>query len=426
MTGEPAAPASRWRPRRSRSGPASSLSAGVAAVSVTTAGVLPVYLVGVLSVQLREDLRFGPSLLGVLVAVFFATSAASALTAGMVVRRLGTVPVVRLAAATAGVSMLVIALFARDLLVLVAALVASGWANGVGQPASNDLISRAVPPGRQGLAYGFKQASIPLATLLAGVGIPLIAIPLGWRTAFAVGAGMALLITLTVPGTARLPEAGRAAPTEAAGPFRRPPLMVLACGLMLGAATGNALGSFLVATAVDGGIAPATAGVLAAVASGAGATARIVMGWLADRVRTKWLMVVALQMGIGGLSYALLGTGLEALIAAGAVLGYVTGWAWAGLSTYSVARMHPTMAARATSITQGGMGAGAAAGPLVFGVVVSASSYAVAWYSTAAVSVVAAAVIVQGRRMLMRDRPELVAAQALRRAGRGDRPQPAR
>ena len=223
---------------------------------------------------------------------------------------------------------------------------------------------------------------------------------------------------LTVPGGNRLRPPGSAEPSEAAGPFRRAPLVVLAVGLMLGAATGNALGSFFVATAVDSGIAPATAGVLAAVASGTGAAARIVMGWLADRVRAKWLLVVATQMGIGGLSYALLGTGVEVLIAAGAVIGYCTGWAWAGLSTYSVARMHPGMAARATSITQGGMGAGAALGPLVFGLVVSASDYSVAWYGTAAMSVVAGAVIVQGRRMLMRERPGLVAAQQQRRAAR--------
>jgi MFS family permease len=245
-----------------------------------------------------------------------------------------------------------------------------------------------------------------------------VAIPLGWRPAFAIGAGLALLVLLLVPGSGRLRAPGSSEPSEAAGPFRRAPLFVLAVGLMLGAATGNALGSFFVATAVDGGIAPATAGVLAAVASGTGAAARVVMGWLADRVRAKWLLVVATQMAIGGLSYALLGTGVEVLIAAGAVIGYCTGWAWAGLSTYSVARMHPGMAARATSITQGGMGAGAALGPLVFGLVVSASSYSVAWFGTAAVSVVAGFVVVQGRRMLMRERPGLVAAQEQRRAAR--------
>jgi MFS family permease len=395
--------------------PAGSRQAGTAAVAVTTVGVLPVYMVGVLWVQLREDLGFGPSLLGLLVAAFFGSSAVSALTAGTVVRRFGTSPVVRLSALVGAASMLLIAVGAQHTAVLVGALVLAGWGNGIGQPASNDLIARAVSASRHGLAYGTKQAAIPLGTMLAGVAVPTVAIPWGWRPAFALGAGLALFVTLIVPAGARLRPPGSSEPSEAAGPFRRPPLFVLAAGLMLGAATGNAMGSFFVATAVDGGISPASAGVLAAVASGAGAAARIAFGWLADKVRTKWLLVVAAQMAIGGLSYALLGTGVEVLIAAGAVLGYCTGWAWAGLSTFSVARMHPGMAARATSITQGGMGAGAALGPLVFGLVVSASSYAVAWYATAATSVVAGAVIVQGRRMLMRERPELVAAQQLRR-----------
>jgi MFS family permease len=403
------------RDRRTATG---STRAGAAAVAVTTVGVLPVYMVGVLWVQLRADLGFGPELLGTLVATFFFTSALAALTAGTVVRRFGTTPVVRLSALVGATSMLLIAVAAQHTPVLLGALVLAGWGNGIGQPASNDLISRAVATTRHGLAYGTKQAAIPLSTMIAGVAVPVIAIPLGWRPAFAIGAGLALLVLLVVPGAGRLRPPGSAEPSEAAGPFRRAPLFVLATGLMLGAATGNALGSFFVATAVDSGIAPASAGVLAAVASGVGAAARVAFGWLADRVRTRWLLVVAAQMAIGGLSYALLGTGVEVLIAAGAVIGYCTGWAWAGLSTFSVARMHPGMAARATSITQGGMGAGAAVGPLLFGLVVSATSYTVAWYGTAAVSVVAGAVVVQARRMLVRVRPELLAAQRQRRQTR--------
>ncbi|MGY2082258.1 MFS transporter [Blastococcus sp. SYSU DS0539] len=392
--------------------------AATAAVSVTTVGVLPVYMVGVLWVQLRADLGVGPSLLGVLVACFFSVSAVSALTAGMVVHRFGSAPVVRLSALVGAASLLLIALAGHHTAVLVGALVLAGLGNGIGQPASNDLIARAVSPDRHGLAYGTKQAAIPLSTMISGIAVPLVAIPLGWRPAFAIGAGLALVVMVTVPSGSRLRPPGSAGASEAAGPFRRAALFVLAVGIMLGAATGNALGSFFVATAVDSGISPGTAGVLAAVASGAGALARIAFGWLADRVRSRWLLVVAAQMAIGGLSYALLGTGVEVLIAAGAVIGYCTGWAWAGLSTYSVARMHPGMAARATSITQGGMGAGAALGPLVFGVVVAATSYAVAWYATAAVSVLAGAVILQGRRMLLHDRPGLVAAQRLRRRTR--------
>jgi MFS family permease len=402
--------------RRDR--PASSLSAGAAAVSVTTVGVLPVYMVGVLWVQIREDLGFGVSLLGTLVACFFFTSGLASFTAGMVVRRFGTSPVVRLSAVISAASMLVIALAAQHTVALIAALVVAGWGNGVGQPASNDLIARAVSSTRHGLAFGTKQAAIPLSTMIAGIAVPVVAIPLGWRPAFAIGAGLALLVVLTVPGGRRLPPPGTATPSEAAGPFRRAPLLVLSAGVMLGAGSGNALGSFFVATAVDGGISPATAGVLAAVASGIGAASRITFGWLADKVRTKWLNVVAAQMVLGGFAYALLGTGVEELIAAGAVIGYCTGWAWAGLSTFAVARMHPGMAARATSITQGGMGAGAALGPLLFGLVASATSYSVAWYANAGIALLAGVVVVQGRRMLMRERPGLVAAQLQRKAAR--------
>jgi MFS family permease len=395
---------------------AGSARATTAAVTVTTAGLLPAYLAGVLSVQLREDLGVGPSLLGQLVAVFFTASALAAFTAGALVRRLGTVPVVRLAAVIAAAAMLVIAVAADDPAVLFAALVLGGCGNGIGQPASNDLVARSVSAGRQGLAYGLKQAAIPLSTLLAGVAIPLVAIPFGWRTAFGIGAALALLIALTVPGSRRLGAAGSAAPpSEAAGPFRRAPLYVLAAGLMLGAGTGNALGSFAVATAVDSGIAPGTAGLLAAGASLAGALTRVLLGWLADRVRTRWLLVVAAQMSLGGLFFALLGTGSEALIALGVVGGYCTGWAWAGLATYAIARMHHGMAARATSITQGAAGLGGALGPLGFGAVVAAASYPVAWTATAALAVLGGLVCLLGRRLLLRERPALVEAHRRRR-----------
>ena len=137
-------------PRRNRQ--ASSRSAAFAAVAVTTVGVLPVYMVGVLWVQLRADLGFGTSLLGVLVACFFATSGVSALTAGLVVRRFGTSPVVRLSALVGAFSMLVIGVAAQYTVVLVGALVLAGWGNGIGQPASNDLIARAVATNRHVLA----------------------------------------------------------------------------------------------------------------------------------------------------------------------------------------------------------------------------------------------------------------------------------
>ena len=399
--------------------PAGPRRATAAAVTVTCVGTLPVFLVGLLSVQLRADLGFGPALLGGLVTAFFATTSAASFAVGRLVRRWGSVAVVRVSAVAAAVALAGIAVAAREPVTLAAALVLAGWANGIGQPASNDLIARAVDPGRQGLAYGLKQAAIPLATLLAGAAIPLIAIPLGWRWAFGLSAVLALLVAATVPGRFRDREASASGRSEAAGPYRRLPLLVLATALMCGAATGNALAAFFVPSAVASGIAPAMAGVLAAVASGAGIATRVLLGWLADRARRRWLLVVAGQMAFGGAGYALLATGQEALVAAGVVLGYCLGWAWAGLANYAVARMHPEMAAPATAVTQVGVALGAALGPLAFGTTVAATSYAVAWTGTAVLSLVGAVVCVVARWLLLRDRPQLVAAHLSRRATRG-------
>jgi len=358
-----------------------------AAVTVTTVGVLPVYLVGVLSVQVRADLGFGPATLGLLAAAFFSTSAAASFLAGPVARRFGSPAVVRGAATASSLAMLLIATVARDLPALTAALVLGGIANGLGQPASNALIASAVSERRQGLAFGAKQAAIPMATLLGGLAVPLIAIPLGWRWAFALAGVLAALAALSVPSAARPQGTAPRSPSVAAGPFRRGPLLVLSTGLML-----------------------------AAMASLGGVLTRVLLGWLADRTQARWLLVVALQMAVGSLGYALLASDRPVLMAAGGLLGYCSGWAWAGLATYAVARMHHGMTARATGYSQAGLGLGSAIGPLAFGATVAATSYRTAWLGTAVVSLAAAGVVVLGRSLLLKDRPALVEAHRARRA----------
>jgi hypothetical protein len=78
----------------------------------------------------------------------------------------------------------------------------------------------------------------------------------------------------------------------------------------------------------------------------------------------------------------------------------------------------PGRAAQATSTTQGGVGPGAALGPLAVGAVVPAASYTVAWTATAALAVLGGLVCLVGRQMLLRERPALVAAHRQRRTTR--------
>lgn len=389
-------------------------SVAAAAVAVTVTGVLPVYLVSILVVQVGGELGFGAGRLGALVGGFFGCSALAALASGQVGRGAGSTVVVRTAALLSTACLVGVGLAARDTTVLALVLLVAGVANGIGQPASNALIAAVVPSGRQGLAFGAKQAAIPVSTLLGGLAVPLLALPFGWRSVFLVAGALGLLSAAAVPTAPDARLAAGPAPSAAAGPFRLAPLLVLSTGLLFAAGTGNALGTFFVAAAVAAGEQAGTAGLLAAVAGSTGAVTRVVLGLLADRYAGRWLLVVAVLVAVGGAGHAMLATGDRALLAVGVVIGYCAGWAWAGLTMYAVVRMHPDSAARATGVTQTGLALGAALGPTAFGAVVDHTSYATAWLATTVCSLLAGATIALGRSMLLRDRPALALAHAHR------------
>lgn len=59
------------------------------AVTVTTLGVLPAFLVGALAVQIRADLGIGPAEMGIAAATLFAVSGVAARRLGRLVQRIG-------------------------------------------------------------------------------------------------------------------------------------------------------------------------------------------------------------------------------------------------------------------------------------------------------------------------------------------------
>lgn len=95
----------------------------------------------------------------------------------------------------------------------------------------------------------------------------------------------------------------------AAGPYRPVPLAVLAAGVTLGAAVGNAFGAFYVETAV---------------AAAVGIVVRLTIGALADRRTVRYLAVVAAMMAMGALACALLATGRAAFMFPAVLLAYAS------------------------------------------------------------------------------------------------------
>lgn len=382
-----------------------------AVMAVVTAGTLPVFLLGGLSVQVRADLGLGESALGLGIAAFFASASLTSAPFGRLAERLGPAPSMRLSAAASAACLLAISLFGRSLPAIALLLAAGGLSNSLAQPAANLFVARTVPASRLGLAFALKQSAIPAGTLLAGAAVPTLALTLGWRSAFGAGVLLALAAIALVPagdagaGPVERPAAGAApfglAPQRDGG---RGPLVVLALAIGLGASAVASLGTFLVNAAVAAGMAEGRAGLLVSAGGAMTIASRLRAGRAADRRQGGNLRVVAIMLVSGSAAYLLFATGRVALLVLATPLAFAGGWGWPGLFNLAVARAYPDAPGAASGVTQTGTYIGAVVGPLLFGSLAEHAGYAAAWMVASACSLAAAALMVTGRGLLRRGR----------------------
>lgn len=372
------------------------VAAALGAVATTIACVIPVFLVGGLAVQMGSELGFSPAGLGMAVSVYFGFSALASVPSGTLVERYGPATVARVGILLAAVSLIAIAGFARSYLTLVVLLAVSAAANALGQLSSNMALARGVPPHRQGLSFGVKQAAIPMSTLLAGAAVPAIALTVGWRWAF-VAAAVAALAALPV-----VPDSGPAPLRNMRGQrgHLSGGLVMLGVAATLAAGAANALGTFVVDSSVARGLTPALAGLTLTLGSAVCVAARIGSGWLADRRAGGHVPVIAGMLVIGAGGLALLAVGGPVPLVVGVVLGFGLGWAWPGLMNFAVVRLHPQAPAAATSITQTGVYAGGCLGPLGLGALAAHFGYASMWATSGIAMLLAAGLMLTGSRML--------------------------
>lgn len=401
--------------RDPRPGPTDTVHGGVAAVGgaviATITAVLPMFLLGALAVLMRRELHFDAAALGLSASMFFGTTALSAPPAGWVAERLGprralTIGTLASAGCLAGVAFL-----ASTWAGLTAFMILGGVGNGFAQPAANLAIADGVSHDRQGFAFGVKQSAIPIASLLAGIALPAVALTLGWRWAFGGAAVAAVVVSVVAPwvvGSAVSPRrregGGDGGHVGAEVPMG--PMVLLACAMAAGSASALALGAFLVESAVDGGVEPGTAGLLLSLGGVTGVCTRLLVGWMADRRDGGHLLVVAAMLMGGAMGFGFLAVsgGRLALVLAGTVLGFALAWGWPGLMMFAVVRLNPSAPATASGIAHAGGAAGGVLGPLLFGMVVTRYSYTVGWSLLAVVDVLAAGLMVIGRRALLRQK----------------------
>lgn len=377
--------------------------AGAAAASIVTA--LPVFLVSAQAVQIQADLGFGTSSLGLAVSLYYLGAAAFSITSGRFTEKVGAARVMRWSTLGAAVVLGLLAGFARSWLLLAALLVVGGVVSSATNPATNRFLGIRVRPGRQGLAFGVKQAALPGAVLIAGLAVPAVALTVGWRWAFAAAAFFAIGTALVLPKP-RTTVAGR----RAEGPPSRPrplfPLVVLAVGFGLGVFASAGMTTFLVVAAVEIGLTEFQGGLLAALAAGAAIGGRVAAGALADKLGRARLVLVAAMLALGGAGYALLAAGSSGgsgwVFVVGSVVAFGLGWGWNGVFNFALVHTYPHAPAQATGVTSTAGRLAGVAGPAVFGFIATHASFPTAWVVTCGVAIAGAAVILLARRMLLR------------------------
>ena len=379
------------------------------AASTTIVAVLPVFLVGGLAVQLEGDLGMSTAILGAGVATYWAVSALLSPTAGRVAQRLGSRKGMLVAVGGGLAALSGIAFATPHWPWLFGWLAVGGVANALGHPPSNGLIVEQVAVRNRAFAFGLKQAAVPAATLIAGLSVPLLALTVGWKWTFAIGAAFALLLVPVliglVPGKRRA-ESAAGHPQRPAGPSAGPLprklksfLIVTAIAAAMGSAQANALGAFTVISATQAGFDVATAGLLLGVGSAAGCLTRPLVGMAADKGIGGSMGTVAIMMSIGCVGLLAIASGNQIAFAAGCIFAFGFGWGWNGLVHYVVShRSHP-FTARATGIAQSGTYIGGSLGPLAFGIVLAGFGPTVAWTSAAVLAAMGAGAALLAHRL---------------------------
>jgi len=353
----------------------------------TVSGVFPGLASGSLAVQASDDFGITEGAWGWTLSAFFFGSAVSSVALGRVAQRIGPRRQLLMTTAATAVLQLLIATAARSFGMVLALLVVAGCINAASQTAVNLALSQADLP-RLGIAMATKQSAMPAAAMLGGLAVPALALTLGWRWSYVLGAVVALIAHAGVRATIS-PGVTPATAAERSVESSTGLLVFVAVTSFLLAFTSGAINAWLVASGVDAGLGEGFAGIALSVAAALGISMRLLAGTRLDESRVPPFTAAARLFTIGIVGFALLAIRNPALHVIAGFLAFSCGWIWPAFTNYAIVRTNPRSAARATGMTQTGVYLGVMAAPATTGPIVDGAGYPAMWITTAAVGVAA-------------------------------------
>ena len=373
--------------------------AGLVAMAVDAVGVLPIFLTGAMAVQLRTDIGLSLDSLGLVFASYFGAASVFSIPFRHASERIGLRASLRIGLVMYAAALAAMAVMASSTVEMCVFAGMAGIGTALTRTASSVLVTWHSESDRQGIAFGLKHSSIPVASLVAGLSVPALALTVGWRWAYAIAAVLALIVAALVPRSR-----GRLARGEKPGSpdLSRWQLAVVAMSFALGAAAAASLGAYSVSTAVAAGLSEGAAGVLVALGSVVGLASRVGVGYWSDRRTGNQLDLVAGMMGVGIVGFLLLAVPHHVVVSIAVPIAFATGWAWLGSYNLAIAKLNPHGPGAAMGVVQAGAFVGSIAGPVVLGILAENHSHAAAWIGAAIASLLATLVVVIVRRSIAR------------------------
>ena len=338
----------------------------------------------VLAALAAPDIGVASERIGLFTALVYAGAIVSSAGSGALLGRIGPLRLSQWCLVFCAAGMSVASLGFLPAVVVGAVLMGLGY--GPVTPASSHILIRQTAPDRRSLVFSLKQTGVPLGGALAGFIAAPLGLAIGWRSAALSVAAASLVLALAVePLRARFDRHENVGPMVAQSPLagirlvlRTPALRRLALSSTTFAATQLSMATFLVTFLTERAAMPlVTAGLVMAVAQGAGIGGRILLGWVADRLMRPGRVLALLG---GSMAAASVATGLisaawplPSIFAVTAILG-LTGLSWNGVYLAEVAAIAPPGAAGAA--TGGALSMtvlGIVLGPALFSAVVSLS-----------------------------------------------------
>ncbi|MXY09528.1 MAG: MFS transporter [Acidimicrobiaceae bacterium] len=377
-------------------------AAVAASGALLAAGAIPQIISGPLGPYLRLDLGISSSELGLGLSLSAIPGVVFSVWGGRLTDRVGGITIGRLTCIVSGLFVVAMSQ-APSITWFIGLLAVAGFLRVISEPSSSRILVDLLVRTPRVLAFGIREASLPLLVLVSTAVLPVFGDWLGWRTVFAASSVFAAVGMWLLLGPARPRRPSRApdgSPAASQPPVYEPPAAsggdVPTLGLSFYGGAGLLMfnlvvfNTFASLSFVDAGSSPDGAAALVAASAGGAVLMRVGCAYAVARRGLNARSTLAAMAAVAVVGYLAMATGNSQWMLVGIPVAYLSGWGWTPLlySYITVGREQST--GKITGVVSALFASAAIAGPVAAGWVAERFGWLEVWAAAALFSASAA------------------------------------